>query len=509
MQATDAERPHVDAEKDAAPVPSSWANDGADTFILLSSLLLTLASIALVVLIFVGHALEWDYIPEGMQVLQRAISALSLSVTSALVVLFGKRYVFSKLSTDGIRSQRIALYSNATIGSLIGAFLRFRVELLSIALLAVWALGLATGITVNNSVRLAPLESDLYIGLPVGSLDPKDIIGDSTSLVGQASARLDYVVSSLVSGVDGVVGLVNVTGAKTTTGDPMGSIYYPPLPAFTIFGEFVTPGILNSFQISVDQPTSVPSTAQKYNCTQAYGVTGPDIWMANANTQSFTIIIGNTATPETFYQFTATAIVMGGTISAHREYTEFALNGTTWSLTMSDNQWASQIMDMICNTVTPNAGDYGGTSLLDFAYWLNERDMYDTNSGEVSDEMLWTSVLGAAVGAYSAAKWPEAAMNYNVVTQAAFYSYMRLTPYYGVYVLIIDIVASIAMLFVAWRLRKASDLRSDFMNPTRLLLDPLTKPGLFNAPLQTTVNAVGDPYLLVTQNKELLIKSHK
>ncbi|KAF9218927.1 hypothetical protein BS17DRAFT_790370 [Gyrodon lividus] len=499
------------AEKGVAPATTSgWANDGRDALILLSSLLLILASIALLVLIFVFHALEFGHVPEGVQALQRAISALSLTITSAVVMLIGKRYMFSKLSSTGIRSHRIALYSNATIGNITGQFLRFRFESLSLGLLLAWIMALATGVTVNNAVRLAPFEGGLYLGLPVGSLDPTNLFGDNTSLVGPASAMVDYVVSSLVSGVDGVVGLINITSAQTTGGEPMGSIYYPPLPDFALYGTFQTPAVLNAFQIAVDQPASVPSTAQKLNCTAAYGNSSPDLWFSGADTQSFSIIIGMNSTQKAFYyQFTSTAIVMGGTLSAQRQYTDFALNGTTWSLTMSDTQWASQIVDVICSTVTPSAGDYGGTSLLDFAYWINERDMYQTNYGNLSTEMAWTTVLGTVVGAYSASKFPMAPLDYVVDIHVTNYNDMRLTPYYGVYVLIVNTVILIILLFAAWRLNKGSDLGTDFMDPTRLLLDSLTKPELFKASLETTVAALGDPYVVVTEENQLLVKLHK
>ncbi|KAL4064791.1 hypothetical protein V8B97DRAFT_1294656 [Scleroderma yunnanense] len=481
--------------------------DAADTFIVLSSLLLTVVSIALAVLVFVGQALKWDHIPGILQVLQRVISALALSVTSSVVVLVGKRYVFAQLSEKGIKSQRIAVYVNSSISNLLGHFMRGRLEGFSLALFAFWLLGLATGLTANNTARLAPLQTILDIGLPVGSLDPKDISGQNTSLVAHASAELDFVVSSLTSGVDGIVGLINVTGAETQQGVRAGSIYYPPLPDNTLFSQFDTTAFLNGFQVSIDSVNPLPSSAQMLNCYSAYTNLGPTFYFVSGDTQKFAFIY--TLNNSTYYQVTSTAVVMGGRLTSDSAYTEFALDGSTSSLTMSDSQWASQIMEVICSTVTSSGGFYSGTSLVDFAYFINQRDMYNTNSGSVSEEMIWTTVLGLVVGAYSATKWPLAPMDYQLTTAVSLPNNPHLAPYYGVYVLIAYIIASLIMLLLAWRLGTASGLHTDFLNPTRLLLDPLRRPDLFDASLQQTIRALGDPYIQVTRDSQLVFKGQK
>lgn len=67
------------------------------------------------------------------------------------------------------------------------------------------------------------------------------------------------------------------------------------------------------------------------------------------------------------------------------------------------------------------------------------------------------------------------------------------TSRYEIYILILHIVVSIIMLIIVASLRLASRLRPDFINSTRLLLDPLKKPELFNAPLRTTVDTLAEP----------------
>ena len=487
--------------------PRTPTKDAADTFILLSSLVLTVVSIALVVLVFVGQALQWNHIPETLRILQRIISALTLSVTSSVVVLVGKRYVAAQLSTQGIKSQRIAVYANSSISNLLGHFVRGRFEGLSLALLAFWLLGLATGLTANNTARLQPLQTLQFLGLPTGSLDPKDILGESASLVAQASAELGFVVSSLASGVDGIVGLVNVTGAKTLQGNRAGSIYYPPLPDSPLFGEFDTPAFFNGLQVSIDNVSSVPSSAQVLNCSTAYLNLGPTFYFVGGDTQKFAFIY--TKDNSTYFQVTSTAVVLSGTLTSNSVHTEFALDGSTSSLTMSDSQWASQIMQVICSTVTPSDGFYSGTSLVDFAYFINQRDMYNTNSGTVSKEMIWTTVLGLAVGAFSTTKWPIAATDYQLTTTVSLPNDPHLASHYGVYVLIVYILASLVMLLLARRLGTATDLHTDFLNPTRLLLDPLRRADLFNAPLQQTIRTLGNPYVQVTKDSQLIFKGEK
>ncbi|KAF8133653.1 hypothetical protein EV363DRAFT_1397073 [Boletus edulis] len=50
-----------------------------------------------------------------------------------------------------------------------------------------------------------------------------------------------------------------------------------------------------------------------------------------------------------------------------------------------------------------------------------------------------------------------------------------------------------------------SSLGADFLNATRLLLDSLKNPELFNASLDATVDALANPYMLVEGDNEFLL----
>lgn len=111
------------------------------------------ASIVLVVLIFYVQAtFEWDPVSSGaLSILRRAISTLSVTITSAVIVVAGKRYVLFKLAR--VRSRRVAVYSYTSIGNLAHYLASHGSEL---PLSAVWALGLATGLTVNDAWAMVP-----------------------------------------------------------------------------------------------------------------------------------------------------------------------------------------------------------------------------------------------------------------------------------------------------------------------------------------------------------------
>jgi hypothetical protein len=106
--------------------------------------------------------------------------------SSAVMVLVGKRYVFSKLSGEGIHSQRIVSYSNPSIRSLLGGIIYFRFEVLLFGLLVFWGLGFATGVTANYVVKLVPIRSEVTYMIPFGSLDAIQFIIFFFDLVFQA-----------------------------------------------------------------------------------------------------------------------------------------------------------------------------------------------------------------------------------------------------------------------------------------------------------------------------------
>lgn len=113
------------------------------------------ASIVLVVLIFYVQAtFEWDPVSSGaLSILRRAISTLSVTITSAVIVVAGKRYVLFELARGGIRSRRVAVYSYTSIGNLAHYLASHGFEL---PLSAVRALGLVTGLTVNDAWAMVP-----------------------------------------------------------------------------------------------------------------------------------------------------------------------------------------------------------------------------------------------------------------------------------------------------------------------------------------------------------------
>ena len=203
-------------------------------------------------------------------------------------------------------------------------------------------------------------------------------------------------------------------------------------------------------------------------------------------------------------------IIMGGTLSAIDNYTEFVLNGTSWHNMMSaGNQWAEDIVNIICNTTLPPfVGNCPlGSSLFDFATQLLGNSFYP-------DDAFWSTVLNMAIGAYNSAifssgtvvhRTPNSTSGRWITVPVTWYG-VQLTLIYGTYILLLNIVASLVMLVIVVRLRLASHLGPDFINSTRLLLDPLKKPELFNASPQTTVDVLSDPYMLVGNNTFMLVE---
>ncbi|KAG8214477.1 hypothetical protein J3R82DRAFT_9530 [Butyriboletus roseoflavus] len=100
-----------------------------------------------------------------------------------------------------------------------------------------------------------------------------------------------------------------------------------------------------------------------------------------------------------------------------------------------------------------------------------------------------------ALGAYSSAMYPY--IGGRVADVPCTQYDVQFTSQYEIYILILNIVVSVIMLIIAVRLRLASHLGADFVNPTRLLLESLKKPELFNVSLKTTVDVLADPYILV------------
>ena len=102
-------------EKKLPPTQSTWSADAADLCILLCSFLLSTASIVLIALIFHTQVVQDHQFPlplSTLSKLQRVITSFCIPVTSAVIMLAGKRYVLLKLTRGGVRSRRFAVYSN-------------------------------------------------------------------------------------------------------------------------------------------------------------------------------------------------------------------------------------------------------------------------------------------------------------------------------------------------------------------------------------------------------------
>ena len=161
-------------EKKSPSAKSTWTADVADLLVLLCSFLLTAASIVLVVLVFNTQATasNSNNIPgETLSILQRVISSLSVAITSAVIMVAGKRYVLFKLARGGLRSRKVAVYSNPSIGNLTSYLALRGAEFRLLGLSAVWMLALVTALTVDDSWEVVSFSSETDIPVPLGPLD--------------------------------------------------------------------------------------------------------------------------------------------------------------------------------------------------------------------------------------------------------------------------------------------------------------------------------------------------
>ena len=161
-------------EKKSPSAKLIWTADVADLLVLLCSFLLTAASIVLVVLVFNTQATanNSNNIPgETLSILQRVISSLSVAITSAVIMVAGKRYVLFKLARGGLRSRKVAVYSNPSIGNLTSYLALRGAEFRLLGLSAVWMLALVTALTVDDSWEVVSFSSETDIPVPLGPLD--------------------------------------------------------------------------------------------------------------------------------------------------------------------------------------------------------------------------------------------------------------------------------------------------------------------------------------------------
>jgi hypothetical protein len=121
--------------------------------------------------------------------------------------------------------------------------------------------------------------------IPAGSLDARF---NTTTLISQTSSFLDLILTAAqmdtpVSflGELGELGAIDVVGAVTTAGKPMGRIIYPTVDPFEYYKPDYTPSaVLNGFQIAVNNVSSKPDKDPSCTLNQA------KIWFVNAGSRS-------------------------------------------------------------------------------------------------------------------------------------------------------------------------------------------------------------------------------
>ena len=418
----------------------------------------------------------------------------------------GKRYLFFKLTRGGIRSRRVAIYASPSIGNIARYMMHHGFELPVLTLLAVWALGLTTGLTVDDVWTMTPTVFATTLQIPMGPFD--DLAVPPDSLLLPAFAQLSYVMGSVCTGMVDSVGLIKIGGdLQLISGGPMGIIYYPPLPGFIPNSGFSLSTSLNGFNISMEPLPSIPPTAQNLTCISSAGLgfeTGR-LWYEGGDNQTLSIIV-NAPGQSQLYRFNASATIFDGTLQSTGNATEFVPNGITRPKVMPDNQWALDIASLVCNATQPLTGNCFLTqpSLINFSYQLNVASYPFVSDLPTVMGIYWSTALGMAMGAYSSAQWSLPMANVQIAAVTS-YSDLLFTVQYGAYVLIANIVVSVIMLVLVVKLRMASRLGADFINATRLLLDPLRNPELFHTPLDDTVDALGNPYMSVSENNEFLL----
>ncbi|KAG8817618.1 hypothetical protein FRC17_011154 [Serendipita sp. 399] len=547
---------HAEHSTDAAPgeshkVPARSRWIALADILTISGLTgLTSVSIITIVFTFIGYVDQWEGIPSAMTYLQTAIASLLLPIVSNALNLLGKRYVYAKIWDKGLRSRRIAIYSDCSVGNLSTQLTTARPEPLVVFILLVWSLGLATSLTVRESAKMVPLaRKGVAVRLPVGSLDPEPLVPIHDTLVPITSATISSLASALANRVEGSFGYINVTNAYA------GSVYYPPLlpltsaPASSIpniynssrnneepLGSFDTPEArLNGFKINVLEATSIPSSAIDYNCTQK-GAGFVSIWLVRATPNMLSLAY--TLWKDQWIVVEATPVILGGRLIAQRSimafdessraaastttsYTRFEANGTTWPLEMSDERWALQMMEIICTTTVVETAYSVGGSLLSLAYGINQRDRTSSSDLAWKDgesggenveswrvqetERIWSTLLGTVVGAYSRNKFNSHGGSPVVYVDMQDAERRTLVPTYATYILVANTLVCLTVLSLICRLFSASPLDRDFMDPTRLLLKPLEDEELFNASLDEIIRILEDPHVRVSSSKRLFI----
>jgi hypothetical protein len=320
-----------------------------------------------------SSSFEWDPVPSRtLSILQRAISTLSVTITSAVIMVAGKRYVLFKLARGGIRSRRVAVYSYPSIGNLAHYLALHGFEL---PLRALSALGLATGLTINDAWAMVPDVQWMPIRVSFGPFDAPTALG---SLLVPAWMTRSWL-----------------------QGGPMGVFFYPPLLSYIPNGDFSLSTPLNGFNWSHFPPSLPTARNSPALVTQDLVSRTGQLWYEGGDNETLSII-ATLLDSQSLYRFNASTIVLGGTWRSTSNATEFAPNGETWPNVMSNDRWAQDIASLVCNATYPAAGRCtGGSSPLDFAYMLNAEYYAFSDFGTDSPTAAgtyWSTALGMAMG---------------------------------------------------------------------------------------------------------------
>ncbi|KAG8798692.1 hypothetical protein FRC17_007351, partial [Serendipita sp. 399] len=494
------------SEKDAEKTPIRRIALG-DLLVLLALLGLVGVSVATIALIFVYEKRQLQYFPTPLTNLQTVIGTATVPVATAVLRLLARRYVYVRLTTNGLRSRRVANLSNWSIAEFLGQIASLRFEPLGFLLFLAYLLATATGlVTVRFSAMMSPLisrDSSFSLLMNSGSLDPAGVIYPE-SLVLSTSATISSVASAISSSTDGLLSYINVTNAYA------GSVYYPPI-VFT--GTYVVDATLNGLKVNVTSPKTLPPNGVNLTCAPEYQYKGKFYSLQNTTNLLSFIYIPETGI-ERLIQVDSTPVLLKGRFSMQRlddpKYTYFKADGTSTPMQMDNNAWARLLMEVVCSSVLVHTTYSPDNMLQSLGEGLNQRDMYEHWGGFVPDERIWSSVMGTVVGAYSMSMFGNgiAAELPNVRTDIAV-DWKVLTRGYGIYVLMVNTAVSIFVLVVVWRLLRASALDRDFLDSTRLLLNPLEDTHLFNATLDDTISKLDDPYLQIVSSRQILVKKSK
>ncbi|KAG8817755.1 hypothetical protein FRC17_011106 [Serendipita sp. 399] len=470
-----------------------------DFLAVLSLLAIVVASIVVIVTTFVGINRKWDWFPSRVDIVRSGLASLTVPVLSTILRLLSQRYLYARLSHKGLRSRRVANFNNWTVAEFISQIFALRFEPLGALFLAIWLLAAATGFTVRDSSTVDHVVLHNFpVPLPYGSLDPGEMW-----LVRAASDEISELAELFSIDAMGTSGYIEMIGSYE------GTVYYPYQ---YLNGSFTsTEAIFNALQVNISQPQSIPSSAYKLHCTEVYG-SSTEFWSLSNTTTGLSFIHSvKDGDGYNYTQVDSTAIGLGGKLSYYaynHQLSYFQANGTTWPLTMSNKEWASQLMEVVCTTYLDDGILADAYTLLELAIRIHKRYPPRSYNDNIT-ETVWSTVMGTALGGFINAKWTEN-VNWNSTSSTHVIVDLEtpdiaLKARYGIYILIANTAVAIVLLLALWGLLRASPLNRDFLDSTRLLLSPLDDRQLFNASLDETILKLEDPYLQVVSSHRLRV----